>query len=437
MRSCFILRSRHPHSCGAQFQHKKIRMIRASLEEKERRRPTAAFKTIVGGGTAVAATVMLKLFGGFDRFKNCGEEKGAHAVYEVVTKARFASVIESKADEATTQTTSFTAEPKSSISSMETFRLRQHWQPGFMWQELLEEDWYCAACAICDPNELFGGRKNCLPQDCKENMTLAIMKCEPSRPLDDRIARFTRLKNGSPLPFNVASDGFDGDQIQVHNTNLCLQMMPAGQVFVPIKLQQCNSTVRRQHFFGKRSAGQAMELNLFSGNAIKCVSNHHHPNNNEQIYAENCELARYGSHYVTFKFCLAEGGRISLFVFVFLDNYLQHCLSSSSILFRAATNHLWCPFSGDSETVGTCVPSVVTKKPATRRPSTVKPTESPPSKAPSMPAITARPKSAKPTTAKPAITARPTLVRKPSRKPSWKPSRKPSRKTSRKPSRKP
>ena len=336
MRSCFILRSRHPHSCGAQFQHEKIRMIRASLEEKERRRPTAAFKTIVGGGTAVAATVMLKLFGGFDRFKNCGEEKGAHAVYEVVTKARFASVIESKADEATTQTTSFTAEPKSSISSMETFRLRQHWQPGFMWQELLEEDWYCAACAICDPNELFGGRKNCLPQDCKENMTLAIMKCEPSGPLDDRIARFTRLKNGSPLPFNVASDGFDGDQIQVHNTNLCLQMMPAGQVFVPIKLQQCNSTMRRQQFFGKRSAGQAMELNLFSGNAIKCVSNHHHPNNNEQIYAENCELARYEviTRPSSFVWQKEEGSRylFSLFSIIIFNIAFRHPPSCSGLL---------------------------------------------------------------------------------------------------------
>lgn len=239
-------------------------------------------------------------------------------MHEAVTKARFVSVIESKADQTTLPTTSFAAEPKSSISSGETFRLRQHWQPGFMWQELPDEDWYCAACAICDPNELFGGRKNCLPQiDCKENMTLAIVKCEPSRLMDGRIARFTRLKNGSPLPFNVASDGFDGDQIQVHNTNLCLQMMPAGQVFVPIKLQQCNSTMRRQQFFGKRSAGQAMELNLFSGNAIKCVSNHHHPTNNEQVYAESCELARYESHYVNFKLCLAKGEMISLFVLVF------------------------------------------------------------------------------------------------------------------------
>ena len=288
-------------------------MIRASLEGKERHRPTAAFKAVLGGGTAVATTAMLNFFGGFGRFKNYGEEKGAHAVHEVVTKARFVSAIESKDDEATMPTT----EPTSSISPMETFRLRQHWQPGFVWQELTDEDWYCAACAICDPNELFGGRKNCLPRiDCEENMTLAIMKCEPSRPLDNHIARFTRLKNGSPLPFNVTSDGFDGDQIQVHNTNLCLQRMPAGGVFVPIKLQQCNSTKSGQRFFGSRSVGQAMELHLLSGNAIKCVSNHHHPTTNEQVYAEDCELARYGSHYVNFKLCLAEGGRISLFVFI-------------------------------------------------------------------------------------------------------------------------
>jgi hypothetical protein len=283
-------------------------MIRVSLEEKERRRPTAAAMVIVGGGTSVAATAMLKLIGGFDRFKNYGEEKGAHAhaVHDVATKARFASVIESKADDITTPTTSVTVGPTSSMSYAETFRLRQHWQPGFMWQELPDEDWHCAACATCDPNELFGGRKNCLPQiDCKENMTLAIMKCKPSTPLDNRIARFTRLKNGSPFLFDVAKDGFEGDQIQVHNTNLCLQRMPAGEVFIPIKLQQCNSTMRRQRFFGNRSVGQAMELHLISGNAIKCVSNHHHPTNNEQVYAEDCELARYGRHHASFTRCLA------------------------------------------------------------------------------------------------------------------------------------
>ena len=32
-----------------------------------------------------------------------------------------------------------------------TFRLRMHWQPGYLWQELPEEDWFCVACAVCDP----------------------------------------------------------------------------------------------------------------------------------------------------------------------------------------------------------------------------------------------------------------------------------------------
>ncbi len=383
-------------------------MIRASLEANERRRPTAAIMAMAGVSTVISTTVGLEFLGGLD---------GSHAqnLPEAVPKNLFARAIESN-----------TANEDSTPTSTNSFRLRLHWQPGFMWQESPDEDWYCAACATCDPNELFGGRKNCVPQvNCMENMTLAIMKCEPSRSLDNHIARFVRLKNANPVPFDVVNDGFDGDQIQVHNSNLCVQMMNGGAAFVPLKLQQCNSTVNKQRVFGRRAVGEAMELQLFPGNGVKCMSNHHHPLNKEQIYAEDCEFSRY------------------------------------------ATNHLWCPFPGNSETVRTCDPSIVTKKPTTRRPSTVKPTSSEPittnptfaspstAKPASSKPSTAKPTFASPRTAKPTsskpITPRPTSASKmPSRKPTTrrpstikptsskpritpKPSKMPSREPSRKP----
>jgi hypothetical protein len=263
-------------------------MIRASLDAKERRLPTSAVMAM-GVSTVVSTTVGLGLLAVFD---------GSHAQIapEFVPKARSVTIFESNTKKDTMPTVSLQGDLKN------TFRLRLHWQLGYLWQELTDEDWYCAACALCDPNELFGGRKNCVPQvNCMENMTLAIMKCEPSRPLDNYIARFVHLKNGNPVPFNVANDGYNGDQIQVHNTNLCLQMMNGGADFVPLKLQQCNSTVNKQRIFGKRpAAGQAMELQLFPGNAVKCISNHHHPMNREQIYAEGCAASRYESHHFSF-----------------------------------------------------------------------------------------------------------------------------------------
>lgn len=267
-------------------------MIRASLEAKEHRRPTATVVAIVGGGAVIAATAGLELFGGFDRFKSYGQEKGTHAqtMPKVVTRARFASEVSMP-----------TTASSRSMSTDETFRLRLHWQPGYFWQESLEEDWFCAACAVCDPNELLGGKKNCVPQlKCEENMTLSIRRCEPSRTLEKYIARFTRMKNGVQVPFDIAADGFDGDQIQAHNTTLCLERMKAGASYLPMQLRQCDSTADRQKFFGSRSIGQAMELHPFPGDATKCLANHHHPRDNEQIYAEDCALARYGSHRIWF-----------------------------------------------------------------------------------------------------------------------------------------
>jgi hypothetical protein len=236
---------------------------------------------MTGVSTVVSATVGFELIGGLG---------GSHAqtMPDVVPKNLFARDIESN---------TANDDPKpTSTNTTNTFRLRLHWQPGFMWQESPDEDWFCASCATCDPNELLGGRKNCVPQvNCMENMTLAIMKCEPSRPLDNHIARFVRLKNANPVPFDVVKDGFDGDQIQVHNTNLCVQMMSGGNEFVPLKLQRCNSSVNKQRIYGRRAIGEAMELQLHPGDGVKCMSNHHHPLNKEQIYAEDCEASRYAT----------------------------------------------------------------------------------------------------------------------------------------------
>ena len=321
-------------------------MIRASMDMKDRRRPSATIMAIVGG-----------LYG-------IGEVNG------VRSQSLRRLSIESSSSTSPSHSSAFTASPSAhpfiaaptmsptagmeipsttNSTGSESFRLRLHWQPGYRWQESDEESWFCAACAVCNPKELFGGRKNCALQlECKEDHNLAIWGCDPSKPLHRNVTEFVKLKNGSAVPFNMAADGFNGDQIQAQGTNLCLTKMTGGASlgFTSMKLKPCNSTIKEQQFYGQRAGvGQAMEIQPFPADGRQCMSNHHHPRPEEQIYAESCDRSRF------------------------------------------ATNNMWCPFSSVADNVGPpCVPTKVSAKPTSTAPTialTQKPTTTPTSKRPS------------------------------------------------------
>ena len=239
------------------------------------------------------------------------------------------------------------------LGSKGTFRLRMHWQPGYLWQELPEEDWFCVACAVCDPNKdpLFGGLKNCdLFGDCEEDMQLALTRCKPTSlgPMKlDEIVTFKFLHG-------TAEDGLEGDQLQIFGTNLCVstvktedniksQEVPGGNGSLVLK--PCDSSLESQRFWGGRSVGQsvgqAFELLPLSGKRLKCLTNHHHPRQEEQIYSEDCDLA------------------------------------------RKPDTSLWCPFFPEHDTIGSCEtvtasPTIKpTRMPVTSKPSTARPTRTP------------------------------------------------------------
>ena len=106
-----------------------------------------------------------------------------------------------------------------------------------MWQESPDEGWFCLACARCDLNNLFFGLKGCdIATYCEENMHLALTGCEPSRLRPAKLAELASFK----FLFDEVEDGLDGDQIQVHGTNLCIQqVLPGGTGSV--ELRQCDS----------------------------------------------------------------------------------------------------------------------------------------------------------------------------------------------------
>jgi hypothetical protein len=181
----------------------------------------------------------------------------------------------------------------------EKFCLRLHWQRGYIWQESPKEAWYCAACAVCDPDNIFGGLKNyTIKSHCREGMSLAITGCDPPKrnegksqnegngqPIGSKIAIFTRLKKTSRGLFDA--DNLDGNQIQVHNNNLCLQKVGKRDVL----LKRCNALSTQQRFLGFRSGGQTMELVPLTDRK-RCLTQHHEPRPNEKIYAEECFKAR-------------------------------------------------------------------------------------------------------------------------------------------------
>jgi hypothetical protein len=167
-------------------------------------------------------------------------------------------------------TTSPTTSPiPTDESSQGLFRIRMHWQPGYMWQKLPDEGWFCLACARCDLNNLFGGLKGCdIEKHCEENMHLALTSCEPSKLGPAKLAEIATFK----FLFDEVEDGLDGDQIQVHGTNVCIQqVLPGGTG--SIELRQCDSSLKAQRFGGAKPVGKAMELLPVSGNSAKCLTN--------------------------------------------------------------------------------------------------------------------------------------------------------------------
>jgi hypothetical protein len=310
-------------------------MIRASTPaldgiETVRRRQTPTAVAILTGSVVVAASALtaIRLLGGVDRSTN--KDKGESFRLSFApqkqssnsTSPRKLALKHTSAGDFTTEQDSnqpYSPHVSRRFPPKERFRLRLHWQPGYVWQESLHEAWFCAACAVCHPDNLFGGLKDCdIKSYCRENMFLAITGCDPSKkkgeksekggngnPTESRITTFTRFTEGSHGLFDAAKDNLDGDQLQVHKTNLCLHLVNTRRIL----LKQCDPSLKQQRFLGFRSGGQAMELVPLTTkgtvNGIqpkRCLTQHHEPRLGEQIYAEECSKARHSdtSFWTTF-----------------------------------------------------------------------------------------------------------------------------------------
>ena len=120
---------------------------------------------------------------------------------------------------------------------------------------------------------------------CSEGMAIAVTDCSPYQ-WSDKSASFSVVTDNHGL-FDTS---LKGDQIQVHDTNLCLSQSGDRA----ISLQNCNSSKIEQRFVGFTSGGGgAMELTPANSTANdKCLTQHHHPRVGERICVEDCKKAR-------------------------------------------------------------------------------------------------------------------------------------------------
>lgn len=138
---------------------------------------------------------------------------------------------------------------------------------------------------------------------------LATVECDPEKWVRDAKkglkpkspATFSLLKNEQPTGlFGVVSSGSAGARLQVHDTNLCLTRVDAREVY----LRPCDSSVKEQLIFGFQPDGQEMELYPYAEKFLRgvpfeperCLTQHHHPRENERIYSELCRRARNAEH---------------------------------------------------------------------------------------------------------------------------------------------
>jgi hypothetical protein len=141
------------------------------------------------------------------------------------------------------------------------FRFKKYWQMGYKWQdEFWEQEW----CMECN-----GGAS----EACEVDDSIIISHCS-----HDRSTWFVykNLKN-------------DISQIQIAvSSNLCLQLVGNND----IRVRVCDGTNQRQKFQALNGSFGGAKFELGTIQRDGCISQHHHPKDEEIIFRMDCALTR-------------------------------------------------------------------------------------------------------------------------------------------------
>ena len=136
---------------------------------------------------------------------------------------------------------------------------------------------------------------------------LATAHCQPDRRHPGKKSQKNGGDRAGPATFTLAAEGssalfdagghsrWEGHQLQVHGTDLCLHRAEHRHVV----LRRCSAAAREQRFLGVHPGGQAMELVPLAGGLFwrdgfrrrRCLTQHHHPKQGERIFAGDCDKA--------------------------------------------------------------------------------------------------------------------------------------------------
>eukprot|EP00980_Cylindrotheca_fusiformis_P010554 scaffold2334_cov118-Cylindrotheca_fusiformis.AAC.26 len=178
-------------------------------------------------------------------------------------------------------TQSPTPEPTSWDSGY-AFKLRLYWSPDYFWQETYDESWWCMECTQCDEYSLGDGPKSgCKApgssgSSCKPGNMIWIRKCKDKR----RDYRFNIIKNQG-----------SGDQIRVHDSNMCLSTVDN----LYLEVQTCHSSKSNQLWKPIEDTNK-FELRPYSQRdwsprKAVCLSQMHHPKDKELVGLHRCRIA--------------------------------------------------------------------------------------------------------------------------------------------------
>lgn len=145
----------------------------------------------------------------------------------------------------------------------DTFRLKLFWRQGYFWQEESFERLWCMQC------QSFG---------CAEGDRIRIYECSASN-----------------TEFQFINQNGDETQVQIANTNFCLQADPinvVGEENHYAVVKQCDDSDINQRFKAGVGNFNGIRFEFQPVQLTGCLTQRHHPRSGEEIYTELCETTR-------------------------------------------------------------------------------------------------------------------------------------------------
>ena len=133
-----------------------------------------------------------------------------------------------------------------------------YWEPGYAWQgETFERQW-CLKC---------------IDGTCSKDDIIVVTKC-----------------GRSDAKFRYLNENGNATQIQISNTNLCLEMRDGKDLLF---VGNCNEKNQLQFFNSGNGNFLGLRFELLTPGEVGCLTTHHHPKGQEAVRRADCASTRF------------------------------------------------------------------------------------------------------------------------------------------------